>query len=120
MNLPAFDRTQVRILAPKVYRQAFLPDNQTEDTAACIIATLASAAGISPNSLLGGQWLRRNKGDSDHLVGYFKLKPDIMEAIEKVSGNKAIFINRVQSRSEPGPVGFGGKKMNLAKHIFAE
>lgn len=103
VNLPAFDRIQVRILAPRTYRQAFLPDVQTEDTAACILATLASAAGVSTGPLVGGQWLRRNKGDSDHLVGYLKLKPDIVEAIEKVSGNKAIFINRVQSRTENRP-----------------
>eukprot|EP00438_Fugacium_kawagutii_P026866 Skav221162 [mRNA] locus=scaffold85:207301:216528:+ [translate_table: standard] len=103
VSMPAFDRIQVRILAPRNYRQAFLPDAQTEDTAACILATLASAAGISTGPLLGGHWLRRNKGDSEHLVGYLKLKPDIVEALEKVSGNKAIFVNRVQSRTETRP-----------------
>ena len=101
--LPTLDKVEVRLVAPSSYRAQFLAEGHSSDSATLVVSSLAALSKVPVSQLLGGQWVQRQQGAAQHLVGYLRLKPETVAKILPYSGSNAVFINKVNDRSG-GPV----------------
>lgn len=101
--IPKVDKVSIRITAPQVYRDLFLPGDAKKDTAGLIVSTLASVSGVSTSVLLGGQWITRNQGQNSQLIGYVKVREEWLKKLLPHSGCQGIFLSKVHDRSGGKP-----------------
>ena len=68
-----------------------------------MVSSLAAFSKVPGSQLTGGQWVQRQQGATQHLVGYLRLKPETVAKILPYSGSNAVFVNKVNDRTG-GPV----------------
>ena len=93
-KLPCADKTLIRVVAPAHYRKSFL-ENNTKDSSALIVSTLAQSAEVRAGQMLGGQWALQTTGKSTQLVGHLRVRATDAPRLVKNSGSHGIFVSEV-------------------------
>ena len=102
-DLPKTDKVTARIVAPAMYRNAFLESTMTKDTPSAVIGALSQSSNIPVAQLLGGRWIERHEGANHCLMGFLHVRPETYEKLAVSSGSKAVFVSKCGNRSGEVP-----------------
>ncbi len=118
--LPIVSKVTVRIVAPKAYRQIFLPEGE-EDSPASIIGLAAQNAKIPVAVLTGGRWSKQFFGNKPQTAGFLRVSAAAAEKLLKISGDHGIFFTKVQEEAnnpKPSFFWFGKKPSESSESYF--